>query len=245
MRLLVTSAFTREISKVLRSLGGQAPLRGLPFKASRCCRRSHELTFVGTGMGVEGAAPVFEQALHMTEPDAAISLGYCGGLVPGTSAGDLVWASTVYSVGDRGIDGVLHLPGHGTVFDTLAASVPLRRGAFLTLRRWMTKSELRSCVPADLPLPVCEMETFALARIALGKGVPFFAIRSVSDGDGDEVGFDPFVVCDASGTYRLSRSLPFFASHPRLIGRAVRLRRGSKVASRSLALAMRRMVEIL
>jgi hypothetical protein len=37
----------------------------------------------------------------------------------------------------------------------------------------MKKREIFPLVPPDAPLPVCDMETFPLAKLSLEKGIPF------------------------------------------------------------------------
>jgi adenosylhomocysteine nucleosidase len=195
-------------------------------------------------MGMDNAARVFEDATEISRPDAVISLGYCGGLLPGVDVGDLVWASAVFLI-DASKTEALPLPGHDMVFDRLSSSVPIRRGTFFTLGRWMTKAEILTRVPEGTDLPVCDMETYAIARLALERRLPFFALRAVSDDCCDEVGFDPLAVCDASGTFSLSRSLLFFGSRPHLVARAMKLGRGSAVASRSISRATEVLLQML
>ena len=83
--------------------------------------------------------------------------------------------------------------------------LPIRAGTFFTLKGWMKKQELARFVAPDTALPVCEMETFALAEVSLRHKLPFFAVRAVSDAADVDLAFDPQAVCDNAGTYRLTR----------------------------------------
>lgn len=244
MRLLILSALSREIRGILNSLDDRVPIPGLPFRASRVQHRFHEITFAETGMGVENAVRVFEHVAGITTPEVVISLGYCGGLVPGAAVGDLIWASAVCLIDGPQVE-VLPISGQDLVFGKLSLSVPIRQGTFITLRQWMKKVDILPHVPAGMPLPVCEMETFGVARLAMERNVPFFAIRCLSDADQDEIAFDPSAMCDPSGSLRLARSLRFFASHSRLLGQAMKLRRASAIASRNLALATEKLLQTL
>jgi len=230
---------------LFRSLDSLVRLDHVPLKAFRALHFSHEITFVETGVGIERAVRPFDLITRAGKPpEGVISIGYCGGLVPGASVGDLVWATAVHLV-DEGRPEVLLLPDQDRVFQRLSSSTPILEGTFFTLRRWMKKADVLARVPAGVPLPVCEMETFGLARLARERGLPFFAIRSVSDGDREEVGFDPSAVCDSAGIYRPSRALALFISRPHLLGSAMKLRRNASIASRSLARGVEALLKIL
>ena len=244
MRLLVLSALSREVRSVVRPLEGRRRLPDLPFKAFAAHRLSHEIAFAETGMGFENAARVFDRAASVIRPDAVISLGYCGGLTAGASVGTLVWATAVCLLNGRSTE-ILRLPARDRVLGRLSSTLEVRPATFLTLREWMKKADILPHVPAGAPLPVCEMETFGMAKIALERSLPFYAIRSVSDGEGEEIGFDPTAVCDASGTYRPARAIAFFISHPGLLSHAIKLHRGSKTASRNLGRAVEMLLQAL
>ncbi|MGD0228812.1 MAG: hypothetical protein ABSC19_00450 [Syntrophorhabdales bacterium] len=244
MRLVLFSALSREVRETTRMLGGRTRLQGLPFRAFCVRHPSHSLTFAETGMGIESATRVFLHMLQRDRPDAAISLGYCGSLSPDASIGDLIWASKVCLVEGRGVE-TLALDDALGVLGTLSSRLPIRAGTFLTLNRWRKKHELVRTIPQGMPLPVCDMETFGLARLSVDHGLPFFAIRAVSDASGEDIPFDPWSVCDSSGTYRLYRALGLFLSRPHLLAHAIKLRRNSKIASRNLALAVSALLQIL
>jgi adenosylhomocysteine/aminodeoxyfutalosine nucleosidase len=244
MKLLLLSALQREVGAVARMLGAKEKLCRAPFRAFHARHLSHELTVAVTGVGIESARRAFSRMVQAGRPDGVVSLGYCGSLCHEAVVGDLVFASTVSLVDCRGLE-TMPLPDPGCVLESLSSRLPMRAGTFLTLKEWMRKERLTHLVPPGMPLPVCEMETFGLAQLSLEHGLPFFAIRAVSDGAGEDIAFDPREVCDASGTYRLSRALSLFFRRPHLLAHAMKLYRGSKRASRSLALAADGLLRIL
>jgi hypothetical protein len=244
MKLLLFSALQREVGALARMLRPKEKLCRLPFRAFHARHLSHELTVTVTGVGIENARRAFNRMVQTGRPDGVISLGYCGSLCREAVVGDLVFASTVSLVDHGGLE-TIRLPDPGYLLKSLSSRLPLRAGAFLTLKEWMRKERLTPLLPTGMPLPVCEMETFGLAQLSLQHGLPFFAIRAVSDGAGEDLPFDPREVCDASGTYRLSRTLSLFLCRPHLLAHAVKLHRASKRASRCLALAAEGLLRIL
>jgi nucleoside phosphorylase len=244
MKLLILAAFPRELRKTVRMAGGGTRIHGHPFRALHVRHPAHALTVVETGLGVENAGRVFLGALQAGRPDAVISLGYCGALSHDAAVGDLIWASRIHLVDGERIE-TLSLPQNRRLLEALCLRLPIRAGTFLTLKEWKKKRELARFAVSGMPLPVCDMETFGLARLSLQRKLPFFAIRAVSDEAGVELAFDPLSVCDDAGTYRLTRALRLFLTHPRLLAQAAKLRGRSKIASAHLALAVRALLEVL
>jgi hypothetical protein len=108
----------------------------------------------------------------------------------------------------------------------------------------MKKSEIKKALPR-LPLPVCDMETFPLAKLSMRKGLPFFAIRSITDRADEEIPLELLDVSDESGQYKLSRALRLILSRPKLISEIAKLGRNSRIASNSLWHAVKTLVETL
>jgi nucleoside phosphorylase len=244
MKLLLFAAFPREIREAVRMIGRRARIHGLPFRAFCVRHPSHTLTVAETGLGIENATRVFLRMLQAGRFDAVISLGYCGALSRDASVGDLIWASKIRLIEGERVE-TLFLPDDRKLLETLSLRLPIRAGTFLTLKGWMKKQELVRFVAPDMTLPVCEMETFGLARLSLHHKLPFFAIRAVSDGVDVDLAFDPRSVCDSGGTYRLTRALRFFLTRPRLLAHALTLRRSSKIASHNLARAASALLQVL
>jgi len=244
MRLLLLSAFPREVREVVRWTGRGERIKGLPFKAF-CVRLSSHVLFVAeTGLGVENAGKVFLSLLRSGRPDAAVSLGYCGALTHESSVGDVIWASSVYLIDGQNVER-LSLPDSTGLLEALSLRVPIRSGTFLTMKDWRKKGELLPLLDPGMALPVCDMETFAIARLCRDQKLPFYGLRAVSDPAGKDLGFDPRSVCDSGGTYRLGLALKLFLTRPRLMAQAMELRRTSKIASRNLSGAVAALLDML
>ncbi len=244
MKLLILAAFPREARETMRIAGGGKKIGGLPFRAFRAGRHPHALTVVETGLGVKNAGRVLHRVLEADAFDAVISLGYCGALTDEAGVGDLVWGSQIRLVDGERVES-LTLPDKGEVLKALSLRLPIRPAVFLTLKQWLKKGELARFLVPPMPLPVCDMETFALARLSLERKLPFFAIRAVSDEAHVDLAFDPRDVCDHAGVFRLRRALRLFLTRPRLLAQAAQLGRNSKIASARLALAVDALLDLL
>ncbi len=242
MRLAVFSAFPHELRETLRDYSVTRRIRK-PFKAYFVEHPSHEIALVQTRMGSCNAEAVLEYVLREYNADFIVSMGFGGALYDGAEAGDLVWPSKVVHIDDR-VEGSLELPGLRQIADRLSSKVSMREGCVVTLKRWMRKSEIKKVAPV-LPFPVCDMETFPLARGSVQRGIPFFAFRSITDMADEDIPRELLDVSDESGEYKLSRSLALLLSRPTLIPMAARLGMTSRKASRNLRHAVRALVEIL
>jgi adenosylhomocysteine nucleosidase len=124
-------------------------------------------------LGPRAAAAAAERILRR-RPALLVSTGFCGALASNLRPGDLVVATDVLDTasGDR-------LP----VAATAVAGVPGRRGTIATTPHPLTDAASRLGVAGV----AVDMESAALARAAAAEGVPFAAVRAVSDAVGDEV----------------------------------------------------------
>jgi len=172
-----------------------------------------------SGMGAE-AADRAAAAVLAGGPRAVVAAGFCGALDPGLRVGDLVAAE---AVADE--DGA-RFPAD----PALLAAAPGRRGVMVTARRLAR-------TPADrarLDGLAVDLESAAIARRCAEAGVPFLALRAVTD----EVGhvlpdFDRLM--NAAGQLTPGLGLVHFALHPRQLAGLVRVGRGARRASGALA----------
>ena len=177
-------------------------------------------------------------------PDIVLCMGYCGALSPEASTGDVIWASKTCLVEGQRLES-LSLPGSPGLFKKLVRCLPVRDGTFITMKEWMKKRDLINLVPPRMTLPVCDMETFALAHLCRGYKLPFYSIRAVTDGAHRDLPFDPRSVCDDKGIYSVTRALKLFAARPHLLLPGIELFRNSKIASRNLSRALAALFEVI
>ncbi|MCL5023641.1 MAG: hypothetical protein M1497_09800 [Nitrospirae bacterium] len=243
-KLAIFSAFPQELRHIMRNVGPLTAAKKFPFELHRARYAASEIILVQTGMRVAGAEESLWYILDEHKPDVVLSAGFGGALYEGARIGDLVSASRVLLVRD-GIEETMELPETGEMIRKLGSSLTVREGSVLTLAKWLTKSEVRKLLHVGLPFPVCDMEAFFLAKLSAEKGLPFLAIRSISDRADEEIPPGLLGVADESGKYRLSRALRVLATRPALIPRSIGLGLNSGIASRSLWHFVRALAETI
>ena len=238
-RTLICAPLARELKYVLRNFpsGRRRWTSGGVFSVQTS---AGEVLLLRTGIGTHLSESSLTSLLGELQPDLIVSLGFAGALYEGLAAGDLIWASKVLFLSDRNsrAEGTelleIPLPESKRVADRLAGTISIREGCIVTLEDLVRKPEIRKRLPAEISLPVCDMETFALARIAAQQGIPFFAARSVSDTSDHEIPPELLDIFDESGKilyFRLSKRVLY---KPGLLMDMVHLRRNSERAAKSL-----------
>ena len=195
-------------------------------------------------MGLRNAEAALKYTLDEHKPDSVLSIGFGGALYSGAEIGDLVWPSKALLVDDAA-DEILELQGSREEARRISRKLNVREGSVLTFTSRRKKSGISNELLRGLPFPVCDMETFAIAKIAIEKGLPFLSVRSITDRAEEEIPSELFDVVDELGTYRLSRALAVLLRKPALIPRSIRLGMNSGTASRSLWYAVRSFIETL
>ncbi len=159
--------------------------------------------------------------------------GFAGGLVDGLTPGTLV-------IGDSVTD------SSGTVLTAdsrllaIAESVRLpelaaMRGTIYTDNKVLTQSAEKQALARSRDVIAVDMETFAAAEVAREAGVPWLAIRVVTDGATDDMPFDFNAMTGADGNVNKGRVIASALTHPRIIPALIRLGARSSLAAKNLA----------
>ncbi len=249
MRLMVLAAFPQELKHVLRNSRNLKKTKKRPFTTYINKYRSHEIIAVQTGMGPFGSEAALDEVLEEYKPDYVLSIGFGGGLYEGAKAGELVWGGGCFLINpeERALKKKENFIAseNKSVFKKLGGKLSIREGTIMTITGRTAKPELKKIIPGGAPYPVCDMETFYLARLALKRRLPFFAIRSITDRVDEEIPQELFGVCDASGNYSIARALGLLITRPGLIPGSVKLGRNCAIASKNLWEAVKSLVETL
>jgi adenosylhomocysteine nucleosidase len=180
-----------------------------------------------SGMGAAAAAGAAERLLgREAPPRALVAVGFCGALDPGLRAGDLVAAERV--VDERGGE-----PLHAD--PALLAAAPGRRGTIVSAVRLARAPGERARLRAlGGPNAIAvDLESAALARAAAAAGVPFLALRAVTDAVGDRLP-DLEALVDASGRPRPAALARHLLRRPADLAAMARLGIGARRAGRAL-----------
>lgn len=214
-----------------------------------------ECLLVQSGMGRQRAERALQFVLQRYQPSAVLSLGFCGALAARLRAGDLVVCSQLLalltmpsplrpapSVGLLNCDDDL-------VRKALRVEMPqtwgvtrhlrLRRrmqpvgGGCLTVPSAASHRQVKEWLSWNFTGAVVDMESFWLGTLAREAGVPFLAVRSVSDPLTESLPpLDGLV--DAFGRTKMKAMSQYLIGHPVTAAQLARLGLHARRAQKSL-----------
>jgi adenosylhomocysteine nucleosidase len=209
-RVAIVAALVREIAPLAKSFA-----RVTAGENALAAYRKTDVMLVSSGIGGRHAAAATRWAIASLKPDVVMSVGFAGALVPDGKVGDVITPGTV-------IDGAT---GH-------SFSVATGKGVLVSVASVLNERGKRE-LAVRYGAQAVDMESAAVAQVAGENGIPFFAVKSLSD----EVSFrmppmERFV--DEAGKFRNSRLLAYAAVRPALWPVLVRLGANAKKASSQL-----------
>jgi adenosylhomocysteine nucleosidase len=191
----------------------------------------HAAVIIG-GIGPEAARAAAEAIIVQLSPDLLISAGVAGSLVPELHVGETIFPTTVIDTqdGSRHETAIHDAPlGKTPLARTVLASYPEIAGA-------AQKQQLAKSYGAH----AVDMEAAAVARAAQVHGLPFLAVKAISDElDFELPDMSQFI---RGGQFQTARFLPYVAIRPWLWLRVFRLARNTRIASENLCAWLRESV---
>jgi adenosylhomocysteine nucleosidase len=183
-----------------------------------------------SGMGAEAAARA-GRAVAAHPLRALVAAGFCGALRPDLRVGDLIAADEVREESS----------GESFAADAvLLAAAPGRRGTLVSAARIARTPAER----ARLDGLAVDLESAALARAARAAGLPFIALRAVTDETRHRLP-DFERMTDPAGRLSAAAGMRHLASHPREVPALVRLAPAARAAGRALRAGLAQMLERL
>ena len=181
------------------------------------------------GIGAEAGRRAAEAAIVHYSPAVVISAGIAGALVPELKVGETIFPAAVIDTqdGSRHETAIKSSPLANTPLGrTVIASSPQIAG--VTLKQQLAKSYGAHAV---------DMEGAAVARAAQARGIPFLAIKTISDEYNFEV---PEMERFIRGSELQTARFVFYAAlRPWLWLRLLRLARNTQIASQNLCAWLR------
>jgi adenosylhomocysteine nucleosidase len=238
-RVLIMAALPMEVQPFLRQMGAR-PRRDLGPPAWEI---KPGLAVAGlSGMGPGAAGWAGEILVRCCQPGLLVSLGFGGSLAPGLAPGDLVLGGAFWNYDpDTGELRRGAQPAAARLRSELApilaaAGLRVTAGSLVSTGRIIHKGREGRRL-TGLPQPVVDLETGALAAVAAVHGLPFLALRAITDAAGEEIpGFLRAGV--EAGAVGAGAALGWLAADPRRLRDLISLWRHSRGAARSLARAL-------
>lgn len=235
-------ALVKKLQQVKRRVVNGVPLYNGTLGTRTIC-------VVEGGMGTAAASRATKILLAEMKPNLIVSAGFCGALRPEVKVADLVVSRQMCAVDGQGMRQIPIVGGELSAA-RLSAELQSRglrtwQGTFITTSRIVTKADMAAELPEDLPVPVLEMESAAVAQAAAAAGVPFLGLRSVSDAADEELGFSLDELTDKQFQISIPRVLLACLKKPRIIPQLARLAANSGRAGKSLGTALQQIAPIL
>ena len=235
-------ALVKRLKQVKRRVVDGIPLYGGVLEDRQVC-------VVEGGMGTAAAIRATRLLLAETRPCLVLSAGFCGAIRPGPQVADLVISKRLLVLDEQGQHEISQ-PGAELTAARLSAELQhhgLRtwQGSFITASAIITKATVAETLPADLPTPVLEMESAAVARAATAAGVPFLGLRAISDDAAEELDFSLDELTDNQLRISIPHVLFTCLKKPRIIPQLARLAANSGKAGKNLGSALQQILPML
>ncbi len=225
-RLAIIAALEREVRPLVK---GWPSVRASHQGREFIFYEGEHVTVVCGGIGSEAARWAAEAAIAQYSPEVVISAGVAGALVPELKVGDAIFPATVIDTrdGSRHETAIHDAPvGNTALGRTILASYP-------EVARVAQKQQLAKSYAAH----AVDMEAAAVARAAQVHGLPFLAVKAISD----ELRFELPEISRfiRGGQFDTTRFLLHIAVRPWLWLRVIRLARNTRIASENLCAWLR------
>jgi adenosylhomocysteine nucleosidase len=184
-----------------------------------------------SGMGC-AAAGMAARRLVDAGATALVSWGLAGGLDPELEAGAICLPREV--VAPDGVRFAAAASWRETLMASVVSSRPVTSGALLTSLYPLAGVAAKAAARRDSGAVAVDMESSAVAEVALACRLPFLAVRVIVDTALDAIPASVTVAAGASGEMRIGRLLLGLARSPREIMPLARLARCYGAAIRSL-----------
>jgi len=221
-RVALLAPMPSELKPLTRRLRLQrTALDGRPLWRGRM--DTAEIVAVRVGMGPAAGRATAEFIMDRTAPDHVVVVGVAGGVGAGLRVGDVV-------VPDEVVD-----HESGTVFHAHALGSRPPRGRLVTSDQLLIDGESRR-VQAETEVDILDMETAGVASVCEQRGMPWSAVRALSDHVDEELVDDAILhLARPDGTPDLPAVAHYVITKPWRIPLLARLGRNLRTATNAAA----------
>ena len=241
--LAIVAALEQELAPLRKRLGARAVEGEAGFRLYRGELSGRPLVLAQTGVGAARAEAAATSLVKRYELGAILSVGLAGALKEDLRAGDLLILSQVHLLeGEMGQDPPAMSDGLAcdrrlvelAVGAAQRMGLAFQQGASLTVPALVGQPDLKRHIGSCLPVEAVEMESYWVGRVAVQHGIPFLALRAISDAVGERLP-DLQGVVDEEGAVQAGRVLPLLLRRPLYAPTLLRLARDGRRAAQSLA----------
>jgi adenosylhomocysteine nucleosidase len=216
-----------------------------PHDLNNSCSTAALARMYRIGVGSRSATQNTERLLIQNPATrAVIVVGYAGGLANGLEPGSVVIADSVSTPGsdhsmspDRGLLALaaeVRPPGFHSII-----------GALITADRVLIRAAEKEQFARSTRAVAVDMESAGAAAVATEYGVPWLAVRVITDGVNDDLPLDFNALANPDGSVNRSRIVAETLLHPWKIPALIQLGSRSTLASRALAAFLRQFLPLI
>jgi adenosylhomocysteine nucleosidase len=216
-RVAIIAAMPVELKELARTWPRQSVAAGT---ATAQIWWSNTAVAACAGMGPQQAIRALAAVRSVADVRAVVSIGFAGALQEASVPGDVFLPSMVIdsNTGER----IRTAAGDGSTLVTIAR---------------MADAEEKQRLAETYGAHCCDMEAAGLARHCVAAGLPFYALKAISDDiDFSLPALEKFTTRD--GQFRTAAFVAHVLLRPALWHKLVQLQRGSAAASHALAAAV-------
>jgi adenosylhomocysteine nucleosidase len=223
----IVVALSREIGyfldgcdRVRKYTGGNFTFRGGRFGEIR-------IATVEAGMGANKAKRATQALIDAHTPTWVLSCGYSGALRDGMKVGDIVMADSIVDThGDR-LDVDMKMSSEG--------SKRLHVGRFVNADEIIRHVAVKKQLAEQYDAIAVDLESLAVGKICQAAGIPFMAVRVISDDTSADLPAEIVSILNESGSFRVGATMGAIWKRFGSIKDMWRLREQTNVAAGRLA----------
>jgi adenosylhomocysteine nucleosidase len=144
-----------------------------------------EIILVRSGVGRKRALAAAEIVWDRYTPEAVLSTGFCGGLVPGLRSSEIILSAWIHGKPDASPSEWKRISLRHHATPALRAlhhkGIEVRAGGFVCVSRPVISVSQRSALARATGGIIAEMETFHLGSFFVPRDIPFLGLRTVVD----------------------------------------------------------------
>lgn len=246
--LALLGALREEITGIRKLMTVAEVIDRPDFKLYRGKYQDKDCLLVQTGMGKQRVETAIRFILERFRVSAMVSFGFAGALASELRAGDIVICSTLRYGNGRVRDGrePKSLSSDASLLELTtraleSGGVKFCSGSSMTVAQPLSNRESKEKLYRISQAYIADMESYWVAMIAAKEGVPFVAIRAVSDTS--RQGLPPFDrILAEDGRWLWRNAFAYFVLHPQDLLRLPGLYSGSRKARKSLTECIARII---
>jgi adenosylhomocysteine nucleosidase len=236
--IAILVAVTQELDPILKRAETEHIVRQQHLDFHEGTLAGQPVALLALGVGKECARIAAEITIRCYRPDLIICAGFAGGLQPEVKEGDIVVGTDVLDLAEDHGNSIRTRSTHSILqpgeIDITSSPYRVHFGKVLTTDEMVIKAANKQRYGKATGALTCDMETSAVAKVALEQKTPMLVVRAVSDSCKTNLPseFNDFFIV---GQLKRRRILYACAHRPHLVLDLARIGLRARRAGRNLA----------